>query len=48
MLISGEFLADIAKARKPPMTPQAYYNRFKALGLDNIAPVDMGEDDGDS
>ena len=39
---AGEFLADIAAAWKPKkMTPQAFYNRWKALGLGN--PVAAAE-----
>jgi DNA invertase Pin-like site-specific DNA recombinase len=30
---AGEFLKDIVKERKPPVTAQAFYNRFKELGL---------------
>ena len=31
--MDGEALVDIAAARMPPVTAQAYSNRFTALGL---------------
>lgn len=45
---AGEFLKDIVKKRKPKVTPQAFYGRWKALGLgDQMVELMKEDEDGD-